>query len=85
MVISWRNFQGKTIMRITGKHTVMLSTNTAETSYSRRRISMNEVDELKREIASLELRLETAEAYCDIWRERCNELERRLFEEMSKK
>lgn len=46
---------------------------------------MNEVDELKREIASLELRLETAEAYCDIWRERCNELERRLFEEMSKK
>ena len=46
---------------------------------------MNEVDELKREIASLELRLETAEAYCDRWRERCNELERRLFEEMSKK
>lgn len=35
-----------------------------------------------REINSLKAHLDSAQGYCDIWRERCNELDKKLFDKL---
>lgn len=42
------------------------------------------IQEQKREITSLELKLEVANGYCEMWRKRSIELEEKLFENLPK-
>ena len=42
------------------------------------------IQEQKKEIASLQTKLDTANGYCEIWRKRSIELEKKLFDNLPK-